>query len=421
MKRLFIPLCILTLLTSCFSTDEYFFGTPPDPTADANNVQLINDNYKIHSTVFYRNFQEDLGVSSSGTLAYDHIKVKADGSLYVMGSKQDNPTSAPVRFEFQTDGNLSNLSTVSTLTTVSDNLTENYYTGPSDEFIYLNNYSENGNYYVEVFKNGVSKGTVRDFYGIHYQSFPTVWHLDNNDQLYNLEAGDVSGEGDGILRISKLNTSPSEYWSYTPGAGLFSRNPSFMRDETPYWFRANAQNSNMEIYKGNTNIVFQDASNIQYGYDHVKTADCACYFFGYRWVSDASSTYIFGTNSNEFGLIKFDPQTNDASLIAEFTGSFTRLDVPDSDIIVKLLNSGVAYVMVKGGYGDNEDGSFDYELFKISEAESKSYGVINTKDFDSNITYNYHDFYIVNDEPVIWFSSGSGVDYSDQLLVVTPQ
>lgn len=424
MKRLFSPIFILVpsiFLISCYSTEEYFVGAPPDLTASEKNVQLVNDHYKIHSTVFYRNFQETLGVSSSGTLEYDHIKVKSNGSLYVMGSKQNNATATAERFEFQTDDNLSNLSTVSSLTSVSESLKENYYAGPSDDYIYLNYYYDNDIYYVDVSKNGSDKGTVRDFYGVHYQSFPTVWHLDDNDNLYNLEAGSFSDDGDGIARISKLNTQKSEYWEFNPEPGLFSRIPAFMQGNTPYWFRINAQNNDMEIYKGNSSIVFEDPSNIQYGYDLVQTSDCDCYFFGYKWVSDGLDTYILGSSSNEFGLIKFNSQTNNANLVAQFSANFTRLDVPDADVMVKLLRTGVAYIMVKGGYGDNEDGSIDYELYKVSEAESKSYGVINTKDFDSSVTYNYLDFYIINDKPVIWFNSGSGVDYSDQLLVVTPK
>lgn len=420
MKRLFIPFCMLILLTSCFSTEEYFFGTPTDPTDDTNkNIELINDNYQIQSIVIYKDFQEALGVSNTGTLVYDHIKVKADGSLYVMGSKQVDATSAIERFEFQTDADLSNLTSVSSLTSVSDNLKENYFTGSSDDFIFLNYYAENGNYFVEILENGESKGIAQDYFGPNYPAFPTVWHLDANDQLYNLAAESISGVGEGIGQIRKLNTSPSEYWSFSSSSPDNVRYPAFMIGETPYWLLINRSQSTLEIYKGNSSIVLQDASNIQYGYDLIQTTSCDCYFFGFQWVADATNAYVFGVDGNKFGLFKFNSQTNAASLVAQLTADHTKLDIPDANIMVKLLKSGAAFIMVLDGNGPPADGSHDYQLYKVSESESKSYGLINTKDIDSNIEYAYHDFFIINDEPVVWFSSG--VDNSDQLLVVTPQ
>ncbi|MEQ8471428.1 MAG: hypothetical protein RIC35_09590 [Marinoscillum sp.] len=436
MKRLFISFCILNtlaLLTSCYSTEEYFVGTPPNPLDNAKSVELINNQYKIHSTVFYRDFQEALGVSTTGTLVYDHIKVKADGSLYIMGSKQENASATSERFEFQTDNNLSNLSKVNSLTTITLDQKENHYTGPDNEYIFLDSYLNNDKAFIDIVKNGNTVGTVQDYFAYYIEEdyydgpYQPNWYLDANDQFYDFKPEVVSNFGDGIVRINKPNASSiSEYWIFNPSVNYTSRFPAVIIGETPYWFLINSStNSPLEIYRGNSTIVFQDAQNIQYGYDLIGTSssNCDCSYYAYRWVSDDVNAYILVYGGNKFRLIKFSSASNTASVVSEFQADFTKSYVQDFDVKVKLLKSGTAYVMVRDGNNGPSaaDGSHYYEFLKISEVESKSYGVISTNDFDSNITYNYHDFYIVNDEPVIWFSSGSGSDYRDQLLIVSPK
>ncbi len=434
MKKLVYPLVIIVLsaiFTGCFSTEEYFIGAPPNPLDVGTGVELVNDQYEIHSKVFYRSFQEKLGVDASGSLIYEQIKIKQDGSPYIIGSKQASSSSGVERFEFKTDETLSNLSTITALKSIAENLKENYFTGPDDDYIYVENSVVNDSVFTEIYKNGNYLGTIlesRSYYyeGLYNGPYQPQWYLGSNDQLYSFHDKIINNIGDGIGEIKKLNSSQiSEEWSFDPGTNYTSRFPAVMINEIPYWFKINsATASPIEIYKGNSTIVFQDAQNIRYGYDLVgsSTSNCDCSFYAYRWVSDGINAYILAYGGDEFRLIKFSTQTNNASVVAVFKADFTKNPVPDPDVKVILLKSGTAFVMVRDGNNGPSpaDGSHYYEFLKISETESKSYGVISTNDFDSEVTFTFHDFYIVNDQPLAWFSSGSGIDYSDQLLVVTP-
>lgn len=414
MKKLIFPLVLFSLyslLPGCYTSEEYFFGARPDSTGIERNVELINDNYQIKSKVFYRNFQEDLGVENDGSLQYEQVKIKADGSVFIMGSKQTDASSTGERFEFETDQNFSNLSGISSVNPIPANLNENFFTGPSDDYFYTNKFSINGDTKVSIYKNGDSVGTVQE-YSIKYQP---AWHLSSNGRLYGFRAVD-GFSGSGIGGITLLNFSSTQY-SWPGVSGSYIRSAAVVMGQIPYFFGISG--STVDLYTGDYVETYRDSEQVQYRTFFLETvSNIKAFGHVYYTVSDDTDAYILALEYNKFRIVKFSTTSRTVTQVADYTADYSE---PNSQVIVKLLKSGIAYLMVVNGNGAPEDGSTDYELFKVSATESKSYGIISTNDFDSNIPFIYVDFYVVNDEPVLFFSSGNGVTYSDHLLLITPQ
>ncbi|MEQ8471434.1 MAG: hypothetical protein RIC35_09620 [Marinoscillum sp.] len=415
MKNPLFPISIVLLLcslTSCFTAEEYFFDARPDSTTIERNVQLINDHYAIQSKVFYRNFQKDLGVEDNGSLKYEQVKIKGDGSVFIMGSKQTDASATVEKFEFKTDENFSNLTTITSLTQIPSNLRENYFTGPSDDYFYTNKYLESGHHKVDIYRNGDSIGTVEEF----SSKYRPAWHLSTDDKLYGFRAFD-GNSGSGISQITLLNHSSTTY-SWPGAAGSYIRSSAVVIGQIPYAFGISG--STVDVYSGNYTETYRDAEQVQYQMNFLETvSNIKAFGHVYYIVSDDIDAYILALEYNNFRLVKYH-STHPRALtqVADFTAEYEH---PNAGGTVVLLKSGVAFIMVTDGNEYKEDGSHTYELFKVSAAESKSYGIISTKDFDSNIDFHYEDYFIIDDEPVIWFSSGDGLTYSDHLLVVKPQ
>lgn len=406
MKGLLFPLTILAIiisLPSCFTSDEYFVGMRPDSTGIEREVALINDHYEIQTKVFYKNFQEELGLSKDDILKYEHVKVKADGSVYIIGSKQTVSGVGSGKFQFQTDGNFSNLSTITDLPSFDENLRENYFTGPSDDYFFFSGSS--------IFRNGDSIGTVQ----VNSQKYQPAWQLDANDNIYNFLTKD-SWDGSGIIGVNLIRSTPPVYRWSLPGS--FIRSSGFMIGNIPYFMGVKGS-TGFEIYRGDYVDLYRNANEVGYRVMLFQTVtNVNAFGHVYYNVVDGQVAYTLALEYNKFRLVKYDAQTSTVTQEANFTAEYTEQNAQNT---VKLLKSGVAFLMVTDGNGYREDDTHEYELFKVSAAESKSYGIIDTRDFDSKIALHYEGFYIINNEPVIWFSSGGGQTYSDHLLVVTPK
>lgn len=416
MKRLFFPLAILAIYTAlpgCYSSDEYFFGARPDSTGIERNVELINDHYQIKSKVFYRNFESSLGLKVASSMKYEHIKSKADGTILVMGSSQIDDSGTAERFAFATDADFSNLSTVTSLPSSPNQ--ENYFIGPSDDFWLVEDGSFNSgtsSWTVNISRNNESIGSI-DQYSTKQKP---AWYLDASDNVYNLEVVD-NFNGTGVKRVY-LNkpSTPQHYWFFSP---QYIRYPGFMIGQTAYILGVK-NSSNLDVYKSNNVEKYRDSEEVMYGFDQILTSNVNCFGHIYQTVVKEKIAYILAIEYNKFNLVKFDSETNTLTQVATFTGDFPN---KYGGLQIKLSNTGSAFLMISNGYGNSELGEVvnSYEVFKLSATETKSYGVVYLEDFDSAIPFTYQDFFVVNDEPVLFFSSGSGYTYSDHLLVVTPQ
>jgi hypothetical protein len=414
MKNLLYLLVVITIiiaLPGCYTADEYFFEARPDSTGIERDIALINDNFVITSKVFYRNFQEELGISKDDILKYEQVKVKGDGSILIIGSKQTENGIGSGKFQFKTDENFSNLTTIATLNSFPENLTENYVTGPSDDYFFQSQYNQNGNSYYDIFKNGDSIGTVRN-YSSKYQP---AWQLDANNNIYNFVAIDGS-TGSGINGVDLIRSTPPIYSWLMPVTTI--RSTGFMIGIIPYFLGVKGSKS-LDVYRGDYVELSRNAQQVRYRTSlFLTTTNVNAFGHVYHNLVDGMNAYILALEYNKFRLVKFNAQTNIISQEADFTADYTY---QNAQTIVKMQKSGASFILVIDGYGVSEDGSHKYELFKVSAEESKSYGIIDTKDFDSQIPLYFEDFYIINNKPVLWFSSRKGYTYSDHLLVISPK